>query len=345
VPVTTKEFHGLFMPQLGVDSTMLTVKAVAGEALDMPNPLSGCYPYVKVYFGEGAGHGGGIYLGKTPVARNTVDPEWAEGASEFRVKINEVLRCERRLLLLRKQIEDKMAADLKALMSSRTAKKSGAAGNDGEQPSRRDAISAGSGFAERTLEEIQMDNDPKKFVMFRFELYDHNVFAPASLGVTTVGVDDLRALCPFLPRNLVTDRVPTRQDQIDETYRLLLNPPAGLSPWRVLCCRKPEEAQVELLDGEEDDDFWIKNIDDYDDRPEAGTLDDSQSYDSRESTLRTAEDFELEERSRLSAKNLEAAALARSARIKAGSLEDGSLSQSLSTGDAGGSNLLLPLRR
>jgi hypothetical protein len=343
VPVTTKEFHGHFMPQLGVDSTMLTVKAVAGEALDMPNPLSGCYPYVKVFFGEGSGYGRGIYLGKSSVARNTVDPEWAEGTNEFRIKINEVLRCERRLLLLRKQIEDRMAEDLKALMGSRSTKKSSTGANDGESASRRHTISASSGTAERTLEDIQMDNDPKKFVIFRFELYDHNLLAPAILGVTTINIDELRALCPFLPRSLVIDRTPTRQDQIDDTYRMMLNPPPGLGPWPALCCRKAEEAQVELLEGEEDDDFWIKNIDEYEDRPE-GTMGDSQSLVSGTTTLRTADDFELEERSRLSAKNLEAAALARSARLKAGGVDDVSLSQSLSTSLAGGgSNLLLPL--
>lgn len=258
LPLTTREFHGYFKPQFGVNFRMFTIRAAGAEALDMPDPLGGCNPYVKVFFGQGVGMNGGIYLGNTTPVYNTVDPEWGSNGGEFRLQINEILRLERRLLLLRARIEAKMAEDLKATIAARkSAKKS--------KKGRLDEGSLGNGsstISSRTLEDIQGDNDPKFFMLFRFELWDYNMLRPHSLlGTALVSVDELRELCPTLPRTLVKDGLPTQQDQLDKAYRNLLNPPKNRSFLTTLCCSNPEADVVDLLDGEEDDDFWMKTFD------------------------------------------------------------------------------------
>jgi len=306
LPLTTREFHGRFRPQLGADSYNVTVKAASAEALDMPNPLTGCYPYVKVYFGEGAGIGGGEYLGATPFCRNTVDPEWANITNEFRLPINDVLRCERKLFLLRKQIEAAMAEEIKALIGNRKSKKRCKSTIGDQAPP--------SAEPERTLEEIQKDNDPKKFVILRFELWDYSYLMPHShLGTVVVGLDDLRELCPRLPRRLVRTREPpSRQDRLDATKRVLLNPPKGQNPCLAALCGARKMEDKELLEGEDDEDFWINNIDAASPPPSPLPLDlmatrwDDDSSVVTSSTLHTRpeDDFELEETNKLSAKNL-----------------------------------------
>lgn len=255
MPITTREFHGKFTPQLGVDSMNVTVKVVSAEALDTPNPLTGCYPYVKVYFGEGSGVGCGEYLGATAYAKNTVDPQWTMSnnwaSNEFRLKINEVLKCERKLLLLRTNSETQMAADLAASIAARKSRKG-----------RGNVSESGTVQEERSLDDITKDNDPSKFVIFRFELWDYSVLLPHSpLGTVTIMVDELRELCPQLPRRLVKERVPaTRQDRLDEARRNLLNPPNGKSKILAFLYPRQKNEQNQVIDGEDDDNFWVNNI-------------------------------------------------------------------------------------
>lgn len=307
MPLTTREFHGKFTPQLGVDSTNVTVKVVSAEALDMPNPLTGCYPYVKVYFGEGSGVGCGEYLGATTYAKNTVDPQWTMSnnwaSNEFRLKINEVLKCERKLLLLRTKSETRMAADLAASIAARKSRKG-----------RGNASGGGTVQEERPLDDITKDNDPSKFVIFRFELWDYSVLLPHSpLGTVTVMVDELRKLCPQLPRRLVKERVPaTRQDRIDEARRKLLNPPNGKSNLLSFLYPRHQIEKNQVIEGEDDDDFWVNNIEENTTSGcnMASTTelpsfinDDDQSVITS-STLFSRQDFEPEETNTLSAKNL-----------------------------------------
>ena len=104
-----------------------------------------------------------------------------------------------------------MAEEIKALIGNRKSKKRSKS-TIGDQP-------PPSAEPERTLEEIQKDNDPKKFVILRFELWDYSYLMPHShLGTVVVGLDDLRELCPRLPRRLVRTREPpSRQDRLDAT--------------------------------------------------------------------------------------------------------------------------------
>ena len=324
LPLTTREFHGYFRPQFGVDSQIFTIKAVSAECLDKINPLAGTNPYVRLYFGE-------QFIGSSTPVFNTVDPQWTTG-NEFRLKINEVMRMERKLLTMRKDAEERSAAALKTMILNRKSAKI------------RSVPTSGSAAAsEPSMEEIAMENDPKNFMMFRFEVMDYNMFRPHDhMGTVLVSVDDLRELCPGLPRRLVVEREPTRQDQIDEAYRRLLNPVKG--SFFSACFSKKRAVETAEV---EDDDFWVNNIEerepvlslDLENDDDSLSLSTTKAPDMRRRNA--TPDFQLASSVELSSKNLgllsksqsESLSIAGSQELPGSSSLDGTADQQLDIED------------
>jgi len=239
LPLTMQEFHGVLGIQLGISGFHVSIKVHRAESLDKFNAFSDGRPFVKCYFGD-------EYLGKTGWEYDSGAVEWTKN-NEFRIKINDVLKREKKILKHRQAIADlaqkKFEEKVRKQRDSIRASKQKGAGKDA-------AAAAAAVAAEpvNVLDEIQEDKNNDK--IFRFELFEYSYFtSPSHLGDVYFPIDDLRRLCPKLPKALIVEREPaTYLDNTLRTQRALNNLAGNI------CCAAGGKIAIDEDDG--DNEFW-----------------------------------------------------------------------------------------
>ena len=114
LPFTMQEFHGMVGVNLGISTYHLSVRVTRAESLDKFNPFNDGRPFVKVFFGT-------EYLGKTPFEYDSGEVTWESG-HEFRIKINDVLKRERRILKHVAAIKEQAKVRFQAQIAARKKK-------------------------------------------------------------------------------------------------------------------------------------------------------------------------------------------------------------------------------
>ena len=238
LPLTMQEFHGVLGIRIGVSDYHVSVKIERAESLDKFNAFSDGRPFVKVFFGE-------EYLGKTPFEYDSGAVTWHSG-NEFLLKINDVLKRERTLLKKKARVEEaarqKIIAQVMQQRKSIRLNKKGA--KEVEEAKEVEAIDL--------TEDVETDKHYDK--IFRFEVYEYNYIASHSLlGTVHFPVEDLRRLCPKLPKRLITERTPkTYLDNNLQAQRTLFNMKGNI------CCAGGGIVIEEEEDPDED--FWERTF-------------------------------------------------------------------------------------
>jgi FKBP-type peptidyl-prolyl cis-trans isomerase len=281
-PLTTKEFHGIIGLRMGLSTTQhVVLKVVRAESLDKFNPFNDGRPFVKIWFGD-------EYLGATSWEYDNGEVTWDGplSVSEFRLRINTVLRRERTLLKKREKLEEQIKAKADRLAAAKKAKRNSlrearALAAAGVSPSQyEDDVAAG---VEKQIEDQPLDltedlvDHEHIDTVFRLEIYEYNyVRAPSFLGSLAVPVDDLRLMCQQLPVHLVDEKVEPGSEQEKankglQAQRIKLN--------RTGVCGSATVDLNDDVDEEEDDEWWVKRFGELEDQSQLSSVNDDPLMD------------------------------------------------------------------
>jgi hypothetical protein len=242
-PWTMKEFHGIMGLQIGVSKYHVSVRIVRTESIDKVRPYGDGKPYVKVFFGK-------EYLGCTPWMLDKGVVEWEnDGTNEFLLPINVLLKRERILLKHKMAREAKLLAKVDASVASNRSKKNTGGGIKGGTML-EDSVLTGDSQVIDLTEDLKDEDEKKPNELFKFEIYEHNYMKGGTfLGDVSFPVEDLRIVCPYLPRRIIDERTEPFDKAVD-MKRLSLNTKG--------CFAGKDIGQIEEDIDDGDNEFWVR---------------------------------------------------------------------------------------